>query len=245
MVGPASDAPHKPRTTVSEKQIDAAASGIRLLGGFYRPKKSSARVVGGFAPDWDIGDLEDDDETLSDDEDDNASDNELYDTDNDTGNDHTNESDNDNSNEADLSRQDNAEHGAGKEALKSTSHVISKAIPANMSTSTASMSQRQASERKLTGATSRPTKAKPDFTVSEEAISGNGCDDKKAIGQNSTSARNLKQRYNDWSRYMIWAIVILLPVLFISRFEVLERHRTLTYAKSLGNSRRRYNRPIF
>jgi hypothetical protein len=178
--------------------------------------RGSSHLVKVLAPQWDIGDWEDGDEDFSDDDDDDQDEDEGNDSDDNTDNvDEKNDSDND------VEKQmgdNNQGHQTPNLDEKSAMKGIATAGSRNIATLKTPKPQSELASKK-TEPLPKSTSSKTATVINEKEVSPNDSEQgsvQKPV-EPAAGGRNLKIRYKDWSRYIIWGIMILFPLLFMSK----------------------------
>lgn len=196
-----SSKPTEPSAPLATDQaLNTAAKGARFYRGLHQLHKGSSRLISILAPELDIGDLKDGDEEISDDDDDD--DDEQYESDD---------------------EKNGAAHGSQGTAstnANAASKEIATTAAANMKTSKAtkqlpSSVEEMAAKKSIDNNTS--DKAKSPVVVSERELSFSDlekCSFEKPVDA-ATEDKSLRKHYKDWSRYIIYAIMMLFPLLFM------------------------------
>jgi hypothetical protein len=185
-----------------DRTFNTVAHGARLYRGLHRIHRGTSRLISVLAPQWDIDDWQDGDEDFSDNDDDDEEDDERYDSD---------DNENDEKHDADSEDTRGERNAAAKGVATSTATNIASLNPPR--------SRAEISEKKTesTANTSPPTSDKTPVITEKEVPAG---DIEKSSSENpaAVEGKNLERRYKDWSRYIIWAIMIMFPFLFMGEW---------------------------
>jgi hypothetical protein len=182
----------------SDRALHTAAKGARLYRGLHRLHRGSSRLISVLAPQWDINDIEDGDEEVSDYSDDDDEDEEKYDSD-------------------DEKDREVHQEGVSNVIGQADSKGIANATVANIGTLKTPKAQADTVEKAAKITTDKEHQAKKATIISEKEVSRSDLE-KSSLEKPVDAAmegRDLKKRYTDWSRYVIWFIIILFPLLFI------------------------------
>lgn len=184
----------------TDRALDSAVKGARLYRGLHRLHRGSSRLISVLAPEWDINDWQEGDEEISDDDDD----------------DYEEEYDSDDENDRDASES----RGMTNTDVNAASKEIGTAAAANVATL---KTPRQQSDIVDSKAVDKPIDIKnaekvklPIVNEKELPASDPGKDSLEKPADAATEGRSLHQHYKDWSRYIIYAIMMLFPLLFMS-----------------------------
>lgn len=177
--------------------------------------RGSSRLVSVLAPEWDIDGLENGDEEISDDDDDDDDDEdeERYDSDDDDNN--TDDKNGENN-------KDDRETREGSSNLmdmgKSGSKGIANAAVSNIGTVKTPRAQPAAIKPAPVIITSKEYQSEKVAVLNEKEIVGSDLEKgslEKPPADSGAEGRNLTRNYKDWSRYIIWGIIIVFPLLFV------------------------------
>lgn len=181
----------------TDSALNTAAHGARLYTGLRRLHRGSSKLISVLAPQWDIDDWQDGDEDFSDDEDGDDDDGEAeekYDSD-----------DDEEQNSGDM-------HAAAKDMTNSAAtNIASLNTPRPQPRTEISEKKAEANAKNI------PSMPEKSPVICEKEIPAG---DAEKLSPEKTSAvgeKSLHKRYKDWSRYIIWAIMILFPLLFMSK----------------------------
>ena len=197
-------------TSKADSALITAAKGARLYRGFHRLHRGSSRLINAIASEWDINDIEDDDEELSDDSDDDD-DEEKYDSDDDM--------------DVDVHQE-----GASNVIGQTESKANSNSIVTNIATLRTPGAQADTIEKPAKDKVDKEPESEKTTIISEKEVSGIDTEEgslEKPVDA-ATEGRDLKRRYTDWSRYVVWAMIILFPLLFTGTWLILVPPPTLT-----------------
>ncbi|KUJ11328.1 uncharacterized protein LY89DRAFT_242512 [Mollisia scopiformis] len=177
----------------TDRTLNTVAHGARLYKGLHRLHRGSSRLVSVLAPQWDIDDWQEGDEDFSDDDDDdNDEDEEKYESDD----------------------EQDTKHEAASSELSSATKGLAHSTASNIPTMNTPRSQIEISEKKSEPAAALP-QPKKTAVVNEKEVSGSDLDNGSLEKSGPEGGKNLQKKYKDWSRYIIWAIMILFPLLFM------------------------------
>lgn len=203
-------------TSKTDRALDSATRGARIYRGLRMLHRGSSRLVGVLAPEWDIDGLEDGDEEISDDDDDDDEDEERYDSDEDNNDDNGNNEKND-KDDKDNQRGSSSLLGMGK----SESQGIANAAVSNIGTLKTPRVQPAAINPKPATIAKKGNQSDKAAVLSEREIIESDLEKgslEKPSANAATEGRNLTRNYKDWSRYVIWGIIIIFPLLFIGTY---------------------------
>ena len=188
--------------TKTDRAFDTVAKGARAYTGFRRFHRGSSALIGVLAPQWDIGDWQDGDEDFSDDDDDDDGDEEKYDSD-------------DNDNETDE------KHGHAQDSnaeMNSAAKDLANSTASNIASTNAQRPRVITEEKPSASAKDGTPEAVKSPVITEKEVPASDLEKSSAEKPAVVEGKSLEKRYKDWSRYIIWVIMILFPFLFMSKW---------------------------
>jgi hypothetical protein len=209
-----SDLPKAAEATTTSKTgrtLGTVTTGARLYKGLHRLHRGSSRLIGVLAPEWDINDIEEDDEEISDYSDGDEENEEEYDSDND-------------------SDRESHYKAVSNDVGQTGSKEFANAAVANigvLTTLSVQVNARETAPKVTTGKETQPKKATITRKREISEIDPEVASPEQPVNA-ATEGRDLKKRYTDWSRYVIWTIILLFPLLFIGTYLNLLIHPMLT-----------------